>query len=77
MNGSSGASMGGVWIIWRVKGPAVAHAHSLRAEASQSVSALIHRVSAVSACSMRLIVLAAANVPPSIGCAGDAVSTLE
>ena len=41
--------MGGVWIIWRVKGPAVAHAHSLRAEASQSVSALIHRVSAVSA----------------------------
>ena len=41
--------MGGVWIIWRVKGPAVAHAHSLRAETSQSVSALIHRVSAVSA----------------------------
>ena len=41
--------MGGVWIIWRVKGPAVAYAHSLRAEASQSVSALIHRVSAVSA----------------------------
>ena len=41
--------MGGVWIIWRVKGPAVAYAHSLRAEASQSVSALIHRLTAVSA----------------------------
>ena len=36
-------------MIWRDKGPAVAHAHSLRTEASQSVSELIHRVSAVSA----------------------------